>query len=60
MSATQELEQELSALKRDGLLNPAGVVEWAAANPESALHRQFEWNDTAAAAQWRLDQARNG
>lgn len=40
-----------------GLLTPSLVVE-AAKDPESPLHRYFEWDDTAAANKYRLAQAR--
>ena len=40
-----------------GELQPAVVVE-AARDEASPLHSHFEWNDTAAAAAWRLQQAR--
>lgn len=40
-----------------GKLTPAAVVE-NARNPESALHRHFEWNDAAAAEKYRHQQAR--
>jgi hypothetical protein len=40
-----------------GELRPVDVV--AAARPaKSVLHRKFTWDDTAAAEQWRLQQAR--
>lgn len=41
----------------DGLVQPERVVE-AASNPDSPLHRYFEWDDSEAAHQWRLAQAR--
>ncbi|MFQ3666657.1 MAG: hypothetical protein SNJ79_11630 [Sphingomonadaceae bacterium] len=41
-----------------GALNPEAVVV-AAADPSSPLHDLFEWDDTAAAHQHRLNQARN-
>ena len=40
-----------------GLLDPADVVV-AAASPDSPLHSHFTWNDEAAGAQWRLEEAR--
>lgn len=40
-----------------GLLNPVLVVE-RARHPESPLHSQFEWDDSKAAAEHRLEQAR--
>jgi hypothetical protein len=40
------------------LLVPEDVVDWAAAHPDSPLHEAFEWDDTAAAARYRIWQAR--
>ena len=40
-----------------GKLTPKAVVD-NARNPESALHRHFEWNDAAAAEKYRHQQAR--
>ena len=40
-----------------GELQPAAVVEAARAE-DSPLHSQFEWDDSAASASWRLHQAR--
>ena len=51
------IKAELERLFREGLLRPADVVE-AARDPESPLHTHFEWDDTAAAAKWREEQAR--
>lgn len=42
----------------DGLLLPQTVVEHAR-NPESPLHDCFEWDDSEAAEQFRLWQARS-
>ena len=46
---------KLSALPAG--LTPAAVVH-AAADPASPLHDLFTWNDSEAAAQWRLHEAR--
>lgn len=40
-----------------GKLTPKAVVD-NARNPESVLHRHFEWNDAAAAEKYRHQQAR--
>lgn len=40
-----------------GLLLPSAVVAFAR-DPATALHAEFEWDDTAAAERWRLEQAR--
>lgn len=43
--------------EHDGVLQPEAVVA-AASDPDSPLHAQFEWDDTLAAAEYRLWQAR--
>ena len=40
-----------------GRLTPDSVLR-DAQSPKSPLHDQFEWDDSAAAKQWRLSQAR--
>ena len=52
------IHAELQACITDGLLKPETVVE-RARNPRSALHDKFTWNNTEAAHQYRLIQARN-
>ena len=39
-------------------LLPKDVVDYARKNPESELYKGFEWNDTKAAEEYRLIQAR--
>lgn len=52
------IEKELhKILVRDGILNPVAVVEYAR-DVHTALHNEFEWDDTEAAHQHRLWQAR--
>lgn len=54
---TDTVVKELLRLKRDGVLNPARVVE--AAKPKSSpLHECFTWDDSLAAHQHRLWEAR--
>ena len=50
---------ELLALakKHGGSVSPEHVVA-RARNPSSALHDAFDWDDTEAARQWRIEQAR--
>lgn len=48
---------ELQSLSKGGLLKPEAVVNHAR-DPSSALHACFEWDDTVAAHQHRLWQAR--
>jgi hypothetical protein len=51
--------EELAALYRKHRgLDPGRVVSWAKANPKSALHSRFQWNDGKAAHAFRLWQAR--
>lgn len=53
------IEQELKkiAAKRGGLLKPADVVD-AAKSKQHPLHKKFCWDDTKAAQEYRLWQAR--
>lgn len=44
--------------KEHGSLNPAVVIEYARTHPESALYGRFTWDDTKAAHEYRLWQAR--
>lgn len=52
------IKAELDRLNADGVIRPADVVE-AARNKRSALHDCFTWEDTEAAHQFRLIEARN-
>lgn len=59
MNKTEQIAKEVEALRRaDGLVMAEDVVAWAKENPESALHSQFEWDDSEAANAYRLWQAR--
>lgn len=49
-------ELEIVRKQHGGILTPATIVEYAAA-PSTALHSFFEWDDTEAAAKYRLVQA---
>ena len=55
----QQRVKELRKIERanGGVLQPEKVVEHAA-NPDSALHSAFEWDDSEAAQKYRLEQAR--
>lgn len=58
MSVSNEaIRKELEELKASGVIQPADVVA-KAANPDSAMHSWFEWDDTEAAQQHRIWQAR--
>lgn len=52
-----KLELEQLTEKSGGVLFPERVVDFAR-DPSTALHAKFTWDDTAAAHQWRLMQAR--
>lgn len=54
----ERILQELNEIvKKDGTLRPESVVAFAK-NPKTVLHKHFEWDDTVAAHQHRLHQAR--
>ncbi len=58
MSKQQQIEQELVLLEeRDGIIKPEAVLEFAESHPDSALHGEFEWDDTEAAKAYRIAQA---
>lgn len=52
------IRAELERLKADGVIRPADVVD-AARDEKSPLHSLFNWDDSEAAHQYRLLQARN-
>jgi hypothetical protein len=52
-----KIKAELLALKRRGVIQPQAVVK-AARNPKSPLHQLFTWDNSKAAEQWRLEEAR--
>ncbi len=53
------IQEELDAVRKmhKGILYPKDVVE-AARSKTSAMHKEFEWDDTEAAQKWRIEQAR--
>lgn len=55
MTIIEELEKIREA--NDGILLPSEVVEFAK-DPETALHSRFTWDDSKAAHEYRLWQAR--
>lgn len=56
---TAEQQAELDLLRdASGMLSPAAVVDFAR-NPKTALHSRFTWDNSEAAEQWRLHEARN-
>jgi len=53
------VESELIALTNEaGFINPRYGVQWARENPDSALHKQLEWDDAKAAEEHRVSQVR--
>src|SRR5215467_4024901 len=53
------IRNELVALRdSDGLIRAEVALEWAEANPRSALHKALEWDNEAAAYEHRLTQVR--
>lgn len=59
MRTFEDSREELIYLAElnDGKLNPHDVVNFAS-NPETHLHSKFTWDDTKAAQEYRLWQAR--
>jgi hypothetical protein len=51
-------EELLDLQKRHKILKPETAVEWARAHPQSALHSSLEWDDSAAANEFRIWQVR--
>lgn len=51
-------ELEEIAVRNANVLSPHDVVAFAR-DPATALHAQFEWDDSAAAQAYRLEQARH-
>ena len=49
-------ELEIISEKNGGILRPQDVVEFAK-NPETELHKSFEWDDSEAAKKYRIVQA---
>jgi hypothetical protein len=57
----KKIAAELESLRvasGDGSLSPVAILAWASAHPKSALYGTFEWDDTKAAKEHRLWQAR--
>jgi hypothetical protein len=53
------ISEELLAIQsmNDGLIDPIKVVDYAR-NPDTSLHKKFQWDDTIAAEKYRIYQAR--
>jgi len=58
MQLKARIEKELGRVKRrsGGMLTAEAIVEYAK-DKSTALHSQFDWDDTEAARKWRLEQA---
>lgn len=54
------IQWELEKIKKQkGEMQAKDVVDFARNNPRSALHKEFEWDDSIAAEQHRISQARH-
>jgi hypothetical protein len=51
-------DELLDLQKRHKILRPETAVEWARVHPQSALHASLEWDDSAAANEFRIWQIR--
>ena len=51
----QKVYNEIEAINNK---TPQNLVDYAAANPDSELHKCFTWNDAKAANEYRKEQAR--
>ena len=60
MSKRDQIMKELARIAKSGggIVQPSAVVEFAR-NPKTALHSRFTWDNTEAAEQYRLWQARH-
>lgn len=57
MKKRAQKELESIRKKHNGILRAKDVVNFAK-NPKTELHQKFEWNNTKAAYEYRLEQAR--
>lgn len=58
-NAIAKIKSEIFKLRRqDGSYHPQDLVDFAADNPDSELHKTFQWNDEQAGRAYRLWQAR--
>jgi hypothetical protein len=56
MTVSEELETICAS--HGGILLPLHVVNYAKTHPKSELHEKFTWDNSVAAEQWRLHEAR--
>lgn len=57
LNEAAQLELDRLRDSNDGLLLPSAVVQFAQ-DETTALHAYFDWDDSEAAKQWRMEQAR--
>lgn len=57
MTSRDDIREALEAIRKSGGLTPSRVVR-VAKKPDSILHDLFEWDDSKAGHQYRLEQAR--
>lgn len=53
----QLVGEELEKIEIQKVLNTTNIVEYAKNNPNSELHKCFEWDDKVASHKYRLQQA---
>jgi hypothetical protein len=53
----QLVGEELEKLEIAGEITPQMIVDYAEKNPDSELHKCFEWDDTEASRKFRMHQA---
>lgn len=53
----QLVGEELERLEVEGEVTPKMVLDFAEQNPESEMHKCFEWDDSEAAKKYRMQQA---
>jgi hypothetical protein len=56
MHLSKAAQQEIVALGSQ--ITPQALIQWAQKHKRSALYKSFEWDDSIAAAQYRIVQAR--
>ena len=58
-SAIAKIKSEIAKLRRqDGSYHPQDLLDFASDNPDSELHKTFQWDDEQAGQAYRLWQAR--
>lgn len=58
ITKTMQIYDEIAKIKgKRSKVHAVDLVDWAKRHPDSALYKAFEWDDTIAAQQYRLQQA---